>query len=149
VTVVEVNRPDRQNRRLRGKSDVVDAEAAARAVFNGQATGTPKSGTGPVEAVRQLRVARSGAVKARTAAANQFHSLCDTAPDDIRAQLAGLSLKKKVAMAERWRPGSATSVEAAARRALTTVARRWRSLNDEAREFAATSRPSWTRSRPR
>jgi transposase len=124
VAVMEVNRPNRQNRRLRGKSDAVDAEAAARAVLNGQATVTPKSGTGPVEAVRQLRIARSGAMKARTAAANQLHSLCDTAPDPVRAQLAPLSLTKKVAIAERWRPGSTTTVETAAKRALTTVARR-------------------------
>ncbi len=135
VAVVEVNRPNRQNRRLRGKSDAIDAEAAARAVLNGQASVTPKSGTGPVEAVRQLRIARSGAMKARTAAANQLHSLCDTAPDPVRAQLAALSLTKKVATAERWRPGAATTVETAAKRALTTVARRWRALDDEAREL--------------
>jgi transposase len=133
VTVLEVNRPNRQNRRLRGKSDVIDAEAAARAVLNGQATVTPKAGTGPVEAVRQLRIARSGAMKARTAAANQIHSLCDTAPDTIRAQLCGLSLKKKVATAERWRPGSTSTVETAAKRAIATIARRWRALDDEAR----------------
>lgn len=135
VKVIEVNRPNRQDRRRRGKSDAVDAEAAARAVLNGQATVIPKSGTGPVEAVRQLRIARSGAMKARTAAANQLHSLCDTAPDAVRAQLAGLSLKKKVAIAERWRPGSASTVETAAKRALTTVARRWRALDDEARDL--------------
>lgn len=70
VTVVEVNRPNRQTRRRRGKSDSLDAEAAARAVLNGEATATPKSGDGPVESLRQLRVARAGAVKARTAAAN-------------------------------------------------------------------------------
>jgi hypothetical protein len=40
-------------------------------------------------------------MKARTAAANQIHSLCDTAPDAIRAQLTGLSMRKKVALAER------------------------------------------------
>lgn len=80
-TVIEVNRPNRQNRRLRGKSDTVDAEAAARAVLDGQATVTPKAATGAVEALRQLRIARSGAVQARTAADNQLHSLCDTAPD--------------------------------------------------------------------
>ena len=80
VRVIEVNRPNRQNRRRRGKSDTVDAEAAARAVLNGDATVTPKAGDGPVEALRQLRIARSGAIKARTAAANQLHSLCDTAP---------------------------------------------------------------------
>lgn len=105
-------------------------------MLNGQATVTPKAGTGPVEAVRQLRIARSGAMKARTAAANQLHSLCDTAPDSIRAQLAGLTLKKKVAIAERWRPGSTMTVETAARRSLSTVACRWRSLDDEARELS-------------
>jgi len=40
--VVEVNRPDRQARRRRGKSDPVDAEAAARAVLAGQATAIPR-----------------------------------------------------------------------------------------------------------
>jgi transposase len=64
---------------------------AARAVQAGKATAIPKSGDGPIEAVRQLRVARNGAIKARTAAGNQFHSLCDTAPDEIRDQLRSLS----------------------------------------------------------
>lgn len=49
VTVVEVNRHNRQNRRRRGKSDTVDAEAAASAVLNDPAAVTPKAGTGPVE----------------------------------------------------------------------------------------------------
>lgn len=131
VRVVEVNRPNRQKRRLRGKSDEVDAEAAARAVLSGEATVTPKSATGPVEALRQLRVARNGAVKARTAAANQLHSLCDTAPEQTRARLHGLTLRKKVAVCERWRPGTSYSSEVAAKRALVSVARRWRALDEE------------------
>jgi transposase len=137
VRVVEVNRPNRQNRRRRGKSDVIDAEAAARAVLAGEAAVVPKAQNGPVEAVRQLRVARAGAMKARTAAANQLHSLCDTAPDLVRAQLAGLSLRRMIAVAERWRPSDAATPEAAARRALRSVARRWRSLDDEARALRA------------
>jgi len=133
VRVVEVNRPNRQNRRRRGKSDVIDAEAAARAVLAGDATVTPKAQNGPVEAVRQLRVARAGAMKARTAAGNQLHSLCDTAPDTVRAQLSGLSLRRMVTVAERFRPPDAATAEASARRALRSVARRWRTLDDEAR----------------
>src|SRR5919204_4219086 len=39
--VVEVNRPDRQLRRRRGKSDPVDADAAARTVQAGEGTGGP------------------------------------------------------------------------------------------------------------
>jgi transposase len=42
ISVVEVNRPNRQFRRQRGKSDTVDAEAAARAALSGTAAGTPK-----------------------------------------------------------------------------------------------------------
>ncbi len=42
LTVVEVNRPDRANHRRKGKSDPVDADAAARAVLAGQATAVPK-----------------------------------------------------------------------------------------------------------
>lgn len=133
VEVVEVNRPNRQDRRRRGKSDTIDAEQAARAVLAGTATATPKSGDGPVEAIRQLRVARAGAMKARTAAANQIHSLCDTAPESIRSQLRGLSIVKRVAVAERWRPGASATPEAAAKRAMASVARRWRALDEEAR----------------
>jgi transposase len=137
VRVVEVNRPNRQKRRLRGKSDPVDAEAAARAVLSGEATVTPKAANGPVEALRQLRIARGGAIKARTAAANQLNSLCDTAPDDLRARLRGLSLRKKVAVCERWRPGTAHTPGVAAKRALVSVARRWRALDCEIAELDA------------
>ena len=79
VQVVEVNRPNRQERRLRGKDDPLDAEAAARAVLAGRATARPKSGDGPIEALRQFRVARSGAMKARTAAATSC-TRCATPP---------------------------------------------------------------------
>src|SRR5216683_6574767 len=57
VVVVEVDRPDRRTRRRRGKSDSVDAEAAARAVLAGTATAQRKAGDGPMEMVRTLRVA--------------------------------------------------------------------------------------------
>jgi transposase len=137
VRVVEVHRPNRQKRRLHGKSDTVDAEAAARAVLSGEATVTPKTADGPVEALRQLRIARGGAIKARTAAANQIHSLCDTAPEELRARLRGLSLRKKVAVCERWRPGTAHTPDAAAKRALVSVARRWRTLDHEIVELDA------------
>jgi transposase len=43
--VVEVNRPDRQLRRRRGKRDPVDAAAAARAVQAGEATSIPRPRT--------------------------------------------------------------------------------------------------------
>jgi transposase len=91
ITVVEVDRPDRKTRRSKGKSDPIDALAAARAALSGQATGVPKTRTGPVEAIRALRVARRGAVKARTAAFNQLHGLLTSAPEQLRQDLCGLT----------------------------------------------------------
>jgi transposase len=44
-----------------------------------------------VEAIRVLRVARSGAIKAHTAAINALHQMTITAPDPLRDQLIGLS----------------------------------------------------------
>lgn len=56
VEVIEVDRPDRKARRFEGKSDPIDAEAAARAVLSGRAASTPTSRDGLVEAVRALEV---------------------------------------------------------------------------------------------
>jgi transposase len=93
VKVVEVDRPDRRLRRQRGKSDPIDAEAAARAVLAGVATAAPKRRDGIVESIRVLRTARSGAVKARTAAINQLKALLVTAPASLREALDGRSTR--------------------------------------------------------
>ncbi|MFC5186849.1 IS110 family transposase [Actinomadura harenae] len=63
VTVIEVGRPDRKTRRSKGKSDPIDAYAAATAVLAGRATGIPKSRDGVVEAVWVLQIARRSAVR--------------------------------------------------------------------------------------
>src|SRR5215217_7779502 len=72
--VVEVNRPDRAARRRRGKSDPLDAEAAARTVQAHEGS-VPKAGDGQVEMIRSLRVARATAMKARTQAINALKAL--------------------------------------------------------------------------
>ena len=58
VTVIEVNRTDRGDRRRRGKTDTIDAETAARAVLSGRATAIAKSGDGEVEMLRMFKLAR-------------------------------------------------------------------------------------------
>ena len=131
VKVLEVNRPNRQDRRRRGKSDPADAEAAARAVLAEQAIGIPKLSTGVIESIRLLRLARRGAVKARTQAANQIHSVIDTAPQELRAQLLGLSKTARLARCARLRPGDVATPVGAAKLALVSLARRWAALNDE------------------
>lgn len=104
IVVVEVDRPDRRTRRDQGKSDPIDAYAAARAAASGRASGTPKTRTGDVEAIRVLRVARTGAVRARAKALTQLKSLIVTAPDALRAQLDGLDGSRLVTTCARLRP---------------------------------------------
>jgi transposase len=96
VSVVEVGRPNRQVRRRYGKTDVVDAIAAARAVLSGEASATPKSHDGPVEALRMLKTLQRSANKARTQAINQLHALVLTAPDELRERLRGLNTPQLV-----------------------------------------------------
>ena len=88
--VLEVNRPDRSARRRRGKDDPLDAEAAARAVLGGQATAEPKSGTGSVEMIRHLKIARDAAVKAKTQAMLTLKAIIVSAPAELREQLEGV-----------------------------------------------------------
>ena len=95
-TVVEVNRPNRQLRHQQGKSDPLDAEAAARAVLSGQAVGIPKSGSGTAEMIRHVKVARDTAVKARTQAMHTLKSLSVTAPRAVSARRGGLFGKMSV-----------------------------------------------------
>lgn len=104
ISVVEVNRPDRRTRRQRGKSDPIDAESAARAVLSGEAGAIPKDRASIVEAIRVLRIARDGAVKARTAALNQLKDLITTAPEELRSQLRDLSLVQAAKHCARLRP---------------------------------------------
>jgi transposase len=104
VGVVEVNRPNRQTRRAHGKTDTIDAVAAARAVASGQAQVTPKSHTGTVEALRALQTVHRSAHKARTQALNQLHALLVTAPESIRGQLRHLRIGQLLATCAGYRP---------------------------------------------
>ena len=83
--VVEVNRCDRRKRRNNGKSDTLDAEAAARSVLAGVATAMPKAADGAAEMVRQIKIARDTAVKARTTAMTTLKTLLVNAP--IRSRM--------------------------------------------------------------
>jgi transposase len=131
VDVIEVNRPNRQRRRRNGKSDPADAEAAARAVLSGEATATPKSANGTIECIRMLRIARRSAIQSRTQAINQMRSIIDTAPDDLRAELAALSHKKLIERTARFRVTNPDSVLGATKITLRLLGRRGRALSEE------------------
>jgi transposase len=134
--LIEVNRPDRGARHRQGKSDPIDAEAAARAVLAGTATAHPKAGEGTVEMIRSLQVARRSAQKARSQAANQIRALLVTAPTELREQLRSASLQELVRIASRWRTGSTPDTHLlVAKHALRSLARRHRDLTEEIRDL--------------
>ena len=89
--VVEVNRADRRTRRAAGKSDTIDAEVAARSVLAGQSTAIPKTADGAVEMMRQLKITRDTAVKARTTAMNTLKQIVVHASPVLREALHDLT----------------------------------------------------------
>jgi transposase len=128
--VHEVSRPNRRLRRTRGKSDPIDAEAAARTVL-AQHGVTPPKADNTSESLRQLRATRRSAVKARTQAANLLQALLVTAPDDLRATLGGATFKVTIDTCSRLRPAAKQSPREACKLSLRSTARRWQHLNAE------------------
>jgi transposase len=139
VQVLEVNRPDRRARRVRGKSDPLDAESAAPRALAGEDRVTPKDTTTIVESIRVLRIARSGAVKSRTAAYNQLKDLIITAPDVVREQLRGKTLPRVAKESSRLRPDPTRLADPthATKLALRSVAGRVHDLDTEIAELDA------------
>ncbi len=138
VPLIEVDRPDRAARRLHGKSDTIDAEAAARAVLSGRATGIPKTRDGIIEAIRVLQVVYRSAVRDRTAAINQFHAVVISAPAEIRQILEQMPRERRFEQARRWRDRSRDDLASrATRQALRELALRIQLLDDQAQRTEA------------
>ena len=135
IAVVEVDRPNRQRRRRKGKSDPQDAVSAARSAQGGDATGLAKTRDGNVEAMRVLRVVRFSARRSRTQAINQIRSLVSTAPEELRAELRGLSIYKVLTLTSAYRHTGRTDVTTLTKLALRTLARRALALEAEVKEI--------------
>lgn len=131
IDVTEVNQPDKAARRRHGKTDAVDAEAAARAVLSGRATATAKAADGPVEALRLFRMAKGSATKSRTQAINQLKSVLISTAPALRESLAGLSNVKLIRSCAELDVAAGNDSAAAARHTLRLLARRIQSLTEE------------------
>jgi transposase len=134
LEVLEVNQPHPHTRRRRGKSDPIDAELAARHVLAASSVVIAKDTTGIVEAIRQLRVARDGAVKARSAALNALTGLIVSAPEDLRRQLViRKTTRGRATLCARLRPDPARLHEPvhAAKAALRSLSHRVIDLDAE------------------
>lgn len=131
IGTIEVVRTDRRDRRLRGKSDTIDAENAARAVLAGQATAIPKTADGTVEMIRQIKVAKDIAVKARTSAMISLKQVIVNAPPQLREDLQPLSKMALINRCAALRPGQVTTILSSSKYTLRAIARRWQQLNEE------------------
>jgi transposase len=86
--VIEVDRPGRTPRRNGSKSDLIDAQRAAREALGKQKWALPRA-RGDREALRVLVTTRDSAVVDRTAAINQLKAIVVTAPEQLRDRLRG------------------------------------------------------------
>jgi transposase len=135
VAVLEVNRPDRANRRLKGKSDPSDAESAARSVLAGTSTAVPKTQSGACESMRIVSVARRSAVKARTQAINQLRAILVSAPQDVRDKLWKVKALDCVNGCARVRSlGDGVLLETMTI-TLKSLAKRWMALTNELKQL--------------
>lgn len=134
--VLEVERPRREGRRGRLKSDALDAERAARQVLAGSAGAPPRLGA-ETQALRALLTTREGAVSASTAAINGLRALLVSAPPELRERLQGRSRGALLEACARLRPGLAGSERAACALALRSLALRVRQLRSEAETLEA------------
>ncbi|WP_418275714.1 IS110 family transposase [Isoptericola jiangsuensis] len=132
----EVIRPRRAQRR-RGKSDPIDAyAAAAQALAEPESLPLAKAGDSAVEQIRVLLIVRRSAVKARVAVIRQIRSMLVTAPEAQRVRWSRYREPELIETIAATRPGSATdSVTAATGSALRRLARRHQYLTAEIDEL--------------
>jgi transposase len=131
IEVVEVNQPDRGERRRRGKTDPIDAESAARAVLSGRATATAKTSDGPVEMLRLVKLAKSSAIKSRTQTINQLKNVLVTADPQLRDTLTGMTTKQQVRHCAQLDVGGPDDIVTVTSYTLRLLARRALALTDE------------------
>ncbi|WP_051899233.1 IS110 family transposase [Sciscionella sediminilitoris] len=135
MQVIEVNQPDKATRRRRGKTDIIDAETAARAVLSGRATGSMKTGDGPVEMLRMFKLAKASAIKARTQTINQLKAVLVAADPVLREALSGLSNPTLFRRCVELPPTTPSDVTSAAVYTLRLLACRIRELTVEIRDL--------------
>lgn len=102
LEVVEVTRAVKSTRRLKGKSDPLDAYRAARTALAGDGLATPKDDT--TSGLRALHIARRSAIKHRTAVINQIKAMLVAAPDAVREKYRGLTTLRIIEAIARCRP---------------------------------------------
>ena len=122
--VYEAIRPKRAQRR-RGKSDPIDAIAAAKNLAAGEGL-APKELEGAAGSVRWLMAVREQLVRHMTAVVNSVKAMLVKAPDPVRREYEGMETGAMMAKLAASRPKDAC------RRSMKMLAKRWIDANGEA-----------------
>lgn len=122
--VYEVIRPKRAQRR-RGKSDPIDAIAAAKNLAAEEGL-VPKEFEGAADSVRWLMAVREQLVRHMTAMANSVKAMLVKAPDRIRRDYEGIETRDMMARLVSSRPKDAC------RRSMRMLAKRWMEAKEDA-----------------
>ena len=147
IHVVEVDRPNRQRRRRKGKSDPEDAISAARAALRAMPLAKPRPGTETSNPCGFCASPGFSARKGRTQALNQMRTLISTAPEPIRAELRGLNVFHLLERASAYRPGTKRDIISLTKYTLRMLARRAITLEEEITEIDAILKPLGQRDR--
>jgi transposase len=135
ITVFEVERPKRRERRI-GKSDQLDALLAAKKVLTNDGLSTPR-GHGKRVALQMLLVAYHSVVSERSRLYNQLQALHVTAPATLRERVGTARNGAKLAQrltGMRTRP-NASLQENTTLQVLRDIANRTRALDQQAKEY--------------
>ena len=124
MRIVDVARADRSERRLRGKSDPIDARQAALSVLAGRGLATPEQRDGLAESIRMLLAERTSAAKARTATINQIHAQLVTAPEAVRTDFRRYEGDKLLEVLARTRPARGATPDHVCRLCLKRLSHR-------------------------
>lgn len=135
IIVVEVERPQRKDRRCSGKNDAIDALLAAKKVLAGDGVSTPRAG-GTRLALQALLIAYRSCVAERTRLLNQLQALNVTAPIALRERLGEGTGKQLAArlLKLRSRPGAPDS-ERLILSVMRDLARRTRQMTLQAQTY--------------
>jgi hypothetical protein len=127
-TALEVGRSLRSERRLRGKSDPLDAVRAARSALAAETRAGERQ-----EALRVLLLARRSAVDVRRHALVQLRSVIVSAPEQLREELRRLPTGQLIRRCSRFRRSDSRTVdELAIVLVLRSLARRILAATEEA-----------------
>jgi hypothetical protein len=117
-----------------GKSDPIDAEAAARAALSGSASVTPGRRDGTVEQMRVLMIARRSARMQRNQTLNQLRQVVICGSDEVRARFKDRCKTGLVSeAAAMWPRKGSNPIVFTTNMVIRGLARRIEDLNDEMR----------------